>query len=604
MEKRPRKPRIAHKIKNNKGTSFPQYVIFFDTETKEKDIAINTKELSLKLGVAYLTRYYKGKGYLKESECVFYTRAQFEKWINKTCTGKKRFIITAHNVGFDVRITGIMKRLVKNGWKRNSFILDEHKFMAALRKDNTSIFIMDNMQLFNVSLKSLGESIGISKLEVDFETADDNSLLTYCKRDVEVMRVAWSKWSTFIQEFDLGNFKATIGSQAFTAFKHRFKENDIYIHTNERVIELERESYHGGRVECFYIGKYDSSSIYNLDVNSMYPYIMKTVKLPYKLIAYYEKISLNDFKRIHNNTNYICEATVKITRPLLPALNNGRLIFPVGNVSGVWTKSELEYAMRNGKLLDVRRCAIYAEAILFKDYVDFFYAQRLQFKKEGNTQFAYFAKLLMNSLYGKFGQKMTEYEVTGFNPDLPDQGGSTYDLFKRMQVKYRVIDGIIEKESGTFEGYDSFVAVAAAITGAARAYLLSLIEIAGWDNVLYCDTDSLFVNKKGRSNLSSVINNIAIGKLKVEAVADSITILGAKRYIFGSKVANKGIRKDAVRITKNTYSQVQFESFAASINSGHSNNVRIKQIIKTLSNNYTKGTVNSSGRVSPLVYSQ
>ena len=602
MATRQRKLRVAHRINENKGSSIPKYVIFFDTETKDKDIGNSTKELTLKLGYAILARYYKGRGYIKQSDCVFYNRRTFNAWISKVCVGKERYIMTAHNIGFDVRITAIMKYLSRQGWNRKSFILDEHNFMASFRKDNTSVFLTDNMQIFNSSLKSLGESLGIPKLKIDFDNTDNDSLLVYCKRDVEIMQLAWTKWATFIQTYDLGNFKSTIGSQAFTAFRHRFMDTDIFIHTNQKAVDLERESYHGGRVECFYIGQYSDSKVYCLDVNSMYPYIMKTVKLPYILTAYYDKLTLKDFYRIHNTVGYICSATVKIDRPTLPTVFNNRLVFPTGEVTGVWTKPELEAALKTGTLVSVSRCAVYSEALLFKEYVDFFYTQRLRFKKEGNAQFSYFAKLLMNSLYGKFGQRLTEFSVAGYNPKLPDQGGTTYDLFTKLQVKYRVIDGIIEKETGTYEGNDTFVAIASYITGAARAYLLSLIEIAGWDNVLYCDTDSLFLNHKGRVNLRGFIDDSVIGKLKVEGVSDSIIISGSKRYVFGAKVANKGIRKAATKIGVNKYSQVQFQSFRAAVNTGHTDSVIIKQIVKTLKDDYVKGTVTPSGRVTPLVF--
>ena len=511
-------------------------------------------------------------------------------------------LITAHNIGFDIRITALMKYLTRSGWDRKSFILDNNNFMATFHKDKTSIFLMDNMQLFNVSLASLGESVGKKKLKVNFDTVDNTTLLTYCKRDVEVMQLAWSKWADFIQSYDLGNFKSTIGSQAFTAFRHRFMYKDIYIHTKEPVIELERRSYHGGRVECFYIGKYDKTKVYNLDVNSMYPYIMQQVKLPHKFLYYHHNIGLKDFMRLHNTSSYICEATIEINKPLLPCYNDKRLCFPIGTVSGVWTKPELEQAMQDGNLLSVTKCSVYAKDILFKEYVDFFYAQRQKFKKEGNIQFAYFSKILMNSLYGKFGQRITEYDIVGKNSDLPDQGGTTFDISKGRNVKFRIIDGIIEQESGTIEGQDSFIAIASFITGAARAYLLRLIKIAGWDNVLYCDTDSLFVNQIGRSRLTEWIDTNRLGKLKVEAVSNSITILGNKRYVFGGKIANKGIRRGASLVGVNTYSQIQFQSFGGALIAGHTDNVKIKQITKTLSGDYTKGTITTSGRVLPLVF--
>ena len=68
MATRNRKLRIAHILKHNKGRQIPKNVIFFDTETKETNIDQFTKELSLKLGYAISTRYYKTRGFVKHSE--------------------------------------------------------------------------------------------------------------------------------------------------------------------------------------------------------------------------------------------------------------------------------------------------------------------------------------------------------------------------------------------------------------------------------------------------------------------------------------------------------------------------------------------------------
>lgn len=42
---------------------------------------------------------------------------------------------------------------------------------------------------------------------------------------------------------------------------------------------------------------------------------------------------------------------------------------------------------------------------IFKDFILNIYAKRLIAKKEGRSDLVYFYKLLMNSLYGKFGQR-------------------------------------------------------------------------------------------------------------------------------------------------------------------------------------------------------
>lgn len=592
--------RKCHTLVLNKAREAPKNVIFFDTETTETLLSPTRKSLSLKLGHAILTRRYPKKGYVSKDTCDFYARKEFYQWIDKVCIGKEKYYFVAHNIAFDVRVTGIMKYLTKSKWDRKSFILDKLNFMATYKRDKTTIMLMNNQQMFNVSLRDLGTSLGYDKLTVDFDSVTDSELMIYCRRDVDIMRVAWNAWYEYIQSNDLGNFKLTVGSQAFSAFRHRFMKDKIYIHNHEKAINLERESYHGGRVECFFIGTYRDGDVYNVDINSMYPYIMATRPIPTRLIKYYEQCPIQVFEKYRKKYFYIAQAQVHTSKPILPAVKDGRLVFQTGEIRGVFSKPELERAISSGTLRGVSRVAFYDEKIVFKEFVDFFYKSRKQFKREGNLQFAYISKILMNSLYGKFGQKITEYKATAYNERLPDHAGYTFDMVAGKHIKFRCIDGIIEIETGEHEAHDSFVAIASAITSHARSYLIELIETANWDNVLYCDTDSLFVNKEGYDNLSQYLNKQTIGMLKLEAMSDKVTIQGNKRYRFGDKVRNKGIRANAIYKGHNTYEQIQFQGFLGALRDNGLDSVVIDTVRKTLSNQYTKGIVTPSGKVIPF----
>lgn len=592
--------KVAHIMRGTKRTSTPKYVIFYDTETKYKQVNETTKHLSLKLGYAKLTRYYEGRGYIEQDACEFTDRRTFLEWISKVCVGKERFYITAHNIGFDIQVTGLMKYLATHGWERKAIVVEGINFIARFRKGSTTIQLVNNQQLFNTSLKKLGESIGIAKLDVDFETVGDADLMTYCKRDVNVMVKAWDLWIAFIRDNDLGGFKMTAASQALGAYKHRFLSHDIYVHTDARAVALERESYHGGRVECFFIGEYQQGTVHYLDVNSMYPFIMKEHAVPTKLARYYHKIPRKEFESVRQRYGYIVEVLLDVTEPVVPVVRDGRLTFPVGRFSCVLTRPEYEVAIRKGTVLDVRRCALYDERPAFSEFVDFFYHARLKFKEEGNTEFAYLSKLFLNSLYGKFGQKQDIYKVIGKSVNTPDGFYKSYDLGKQSWTKYRIIDGIVERSQGFEEGFDSFVAVASYITAAARVLLWSYIEKAGIENVLYCDTDSLFVNEEGYVRLTDELDASMLGRLKEEGKSKHVTIHAPKWYEFGDTHKCKGIRPTARLIGENTYVQEKFVSFAGGVRNGHTDGVIVEEVTKHLSGQYRKGTVTDSGRVLPF----
>ncbi|GAI25381.1 unnamed protein product, partial [marine sediment metagenome] len=51
-----------------------------------------------------------------------------------------------------------------------------------------------------------------------------------------------------------------------------------------QAIDLERASYKGGRVECFFLGELKNDNYYILDVNSLYPFVMRNNSYPVKYL--------------------------------------------------------------------------------------------------------------------------------------------------------------------------------------------------------------------------------------------------------------------------------------------------------------------------------
>jgi hypothetical protein len=122
-------------------------------------------------------------------------------------------------------------------------------------------------------------------------------------------------------------------------------------------------------------------------------------------------------------------------------------------------------------------------------------------------------------------------------------------------------------------------------------------------NVLYCDTDSVFVNETGYDNLKSEISQSELGKLKLEKSGD-VEIFGAKDYKFNNEIKMKGIKKNATQLPDGTFKQLQFQTKNIRYRKGTEDGVVILEpIIKKLSRNYDKGTVKNNV-VFPLIYSE
>jgi len=594
--------KFFHILKDNKSSKFPTNYVFLDIETIP--VTLNDEEIEhkLRLGVAYYCITDKEGKIITQEWFKFKEKEEFWKWLDSKVYKKRRLVLITHNLEFDFKGLSGFYWLKILGYKPTKIILNGTANIWRFQKKQKTILALDNLNYFRLNIKAIGQTLNLPKYEMPKIDDPDDVWFEYCKRDVEILAKMWFEWMRFIKENDLGSFGLTLPAQSFNAFRHKFMKCQVFIHANKEAIELERQAYHGGRTECFRIGRFSGEKFYLLDVNSMYPFVMREFEYPVKLLGVKKNVSIRLLQRLLSKFCVISQVAIKTKEPIFPLKHEGRLIFPVGIFTTTLTTRELKEALKRDAILKVGKTAFYQKAPIFRDFIDKLYSLRLKFKREGNKLYDFLTKLIMNSLYGKFGQQNDVFEVVGYFPELEDQVilGVHYESGKRIYE--RIIMGVYERSVGKEETFNSFPGICAEITANARLHLWFYIQKAGRENVYYCDTDSLIVNKEGFKRLSEYLHPERLGFLKVDKVAETIEIRNLKDYSFGEETKIKGIRKDAIKISENEFLQSQFERVRSSLHKKRLNSLIEKKVLKKLKREYKKGIVNEQGIVEPLKF--
>lgn len=597
--------RFPHEIKNLKGDLGTLNLIFIDTETKEiKETAVDIT-LKFKLATANFLVVRNDGRVTRTGNLQTYSEEELFNWIiNKLQTKRKTYIISA-NIWFDIRVSNLLHNFMMNGFKIKTFHSKAMTTIIDLDKGKYNVLFINMQQIVPVSVKKMGETIGLAKIEVDLKNITDTKLMNYCQRDTDIITKMFLHWLSFIRENSLGKFGVTIASQAMIAYRRRFISQPIYVHALDKITKLERDSYYGGRTEIFYYGKLDKGIIYNVDVNSMYPYIMFTKKLPYDLYRVMYNPQLKDL--IHYIQRYFVIAKVWLNtdKPFYPKRYNDKLCFPIGKFTTTLCKGELEIAIRNCHIVYMDYMIIYKEDYIFKEYIDFFHKLKTKHSKDKDKVGKFLDKILMNSLYGKFGQKMSQRVHNELVEDI--QYKTEYELdidtkqrYKRTQLGNRVI---VYKDD-VLDAFNTFVAVSAGVTSYARVHLLNIMLKAKWGNFYYSDTDSLFINQKGFDNIQDLLIDNKLGMLEVQGKSSNVIIYAPKDYTFGKKVKIKGIPKRHKIDKEGDYHMIQFPNMRSDLTGGMNSEYQLIKMKKTLSRRYTKGIVDESGNVTPFILSE
>jgi len=591
--------RVAHFIKANAQNRLPRYIYCVDTETDQREIAPDTFENVLKLGFCAYGRRHAAGGY-GSPEFYRFTDAQvFWDWLTARVTTRRKHYIFMHNVSFDALVLKTFSNLSRLGYKLVKVILDEPPTVFYYRNGVSTICIIDSLNFFRMPLAQLGANIDFPKLTMPPMDAGDAAWDTYCKQDSLVVWTAITAYLDFLEKHELGNFQNTLPAQAFSAYRHRFMPGKIFCDTNADANRLARKAYNGGRSECFYIGE-ATGKFYLLDVNSMYPWVMRYHAMPVKLIGIYKHFNSRSLAGIMGDKIAAAEVTLDTDQPLYPKRYKGRLTFPVGRFSTCLIGQELQGAIRAGHVVAVKSCAVYEAAFIFAAYVKYFYDLRWKYTDAGNAVFAWTCKLFLNSLYGKFGQVGRSYRSVGECDPALVKIEDVIDVDAGDHYKMRYFGGLIQQLRRESESMNSMPAIAATITAGARWHLSNLIRAAGRENVLYCDTDSLVVNEAGKNKLHLHENERGLGALKLQREFTYLSIRAVKDYTFGSKTKIKGIRANAEIVDDNTFIQDTFRGIKGMIRDEDIERQVVKRVTKHLAREYLKGTVLASGVVQPL----
>lgn len=589
-------------IKPIKGNSIPHKIICFDTETYIRQDKQGITHFPFRLGVAIYNEIDDNCAVIDRLVLRFTALHDFYRFLLGKLSGITPLYLFAHNIGFDMRVTNLFEYLENEGYSSEPPIINERAFIWRTKKGKSRLICIDTANFAVQTVKLLGKSMGYDKLDIDDFNVPDEILFNYCQRDTEIIEKFINNYLNFIHKNNLGDFKVTLASQSLTAWRHRLMTEKVTLHSNIFALELERQAYHGGRVECFRLGKLPEQNYYMLDINSMYPFVMRDRKLPINLRSIHNGASIETLLHETKRSYCIAKVQLKTTVPMYPYLYNGKLCFPVGVFTSVLHDQELQKALDNNHVIQVFSFAQYDYRCIFTEYVDFFYAQKIAAKLSHNGSWEFISKIFLNSLYGKFGQTDVQRMACNWIKTegiwrIPYSNPVTHNKGQIIAWNGTLYD---ERQSG--ETAFSFPAIAGAITAEARVLLWSYIELAGIENVYYCDTDSLLCNQKGYENLQSHLSDTELGKLKLVDSSTSVELRGCKDYVFGDIDKTKGKAKTAETITPNRWRQLQFQSVLAWITAGGKGEPLGRHIEKHRTGNYQKGVVLEDGLIIPYTF--
>ena len=451
-----------------------------------------------------------------------FTIKEFMKYIKKNLNG---YIIYFHNLKFDGSF--ILNYILENKipYKDkifsndtqcyNTLISEEGQFYQITLHFNAKqeVRFQDSLKLLPFKVRKIAEDFNLEwngedlrKLKIDYnDYSVDKTKLDYVFNDVRVVALALN------QIKNEGMINMTTASCAYNSYINDMLFTDTFFPVLDEKFLIEwRNGYRGGRSQVNPL--YANVVLHNVrryDVNSMYSYIMYTKELPIGKPIKCNKIGQYKFELYKINVKF----TLKEGH--LPTLLKKNFVFGGGlyyenleEIETIWISSiDYELLLRHYNIECIQFLEIYGFKtcdFLFKNYIDKWYAIKNR-EKGAKKQVA---KLMLNSLYGKFGSNCKGRSKL---PYLNDNGELEFNNSEEQDMrKY-------------------YLPIAIAITSYAHKLIDDAIMSTGYDNFVYCDTDS--VHTLGTLS-PELIDNKELGKFKLESIEITSKYVRPKTYVY------------------------------------------------------------------------
>lgn len=489
-------------------------------------------------------------------------------WVNNHINSffDKVFLLTGktatvyfHNLKFDGEF--ILYWLFENGYTHTTGkALDPGYFQTLIThmgvfyqikfKSHTgkTITILDSLKILPMPVSAIPGAFGLDTLKGDIDYTLDRppgweitlEEHDYIANDVRIVGEALE----IIR--GQGMVKMTAASNALADFKHMYdKKRFEYTFP---VLEMDswlRKSYKGGYTYCNpkYQGKeIGEGKVY--DVNSLYPWVMHEKLLPYGDPVYFE----GEYQRDDRYPLYIVSLTCVFELkaghlPTIQLKNNSRFVETEYLTSSegeevflVMTSIDLQLMKEHYNLYNVEYIEGWkfkASDTIFKEYVDKWMEIKIEADASGNKAMRTLAKLMQNSLYGKFG----------LNPRVQ----SKKPTFDGEMIHYITLDPDSRKPI--------YVPMASFITAYAREKTIRTAQSV-YDRFLYADTDSLHL--WGSQTPDIEVDKYKLGAWKHEYDFTRGKFIRAKTYV---EEVEGDLHVTCAGMPKSSHEYVTFENF-------------------------------------------
>ena len=568
----------AHWLHSQTTARVPRNYVFFDTEAHREMVGTHERQ-TWRLGVTCVVRWDQHRHAWAPPVVTRHPTAD-HLWQTVTAAAPRssRTVVVAHNLAYDLRISNAMELLPAFGWSiEKPTFQGQYVGLEAVRAESHLVMV-DSVSVLPQSVKTLGTWLGIDKPELPAEDDSAEAWWARCEADVEILRSAYMTVVDWLDGDELGGWGRSGASMGWHVMLKSHLADKVLVHGQANVREAEAAAMYAGRAEAWRHGLLAKGPYHEWDFALAYANVCAEEPLPAVLLGEVRGKSLRAMQDEAPGLAYLVEAQISTPVPVLPWSDNGGVFWPIGTFTGWWWAFELANAVAAGATVRPVRAWKYRASPWLASFSRWCIDQVADLSTPTARIRGCAAKHWTRSVPGRTAMRYKAWEDMGraYVPGMNYEPALDIDSGARGAI---LTLGDRRWEAWASEWGDSALPqVLSTVMAHCRVRLWKALQCAGFEHLVYCDTDSLIVDVVGHERLSEAVADGALWSLRHKGEHEAIEVIGPQQVEATGYRRHAGIPRNAQQTGRLSYEAERWEGITTSLARGRAGEVWVHPI--------------------------
>lgn len=544
----------AHRIRRNDTARWPVRYLWLDTETTSETQPNGHRVQTWRCGVTIYDGWHEGKRERRPPVTVHHeTPAALWQYVYNIHVPRGRTVLTAHNLGFDLRAANAFCLLPNWHWKLTKIGVHGKNLTVTWRLENGATLVcVDSHSWLPMSLAKIGELIGMPK-PADPDVDDDAGWLERCTGDTEILRAAMLEVWDRLEADKAGTFQRTGAGMAWANWRHQHYTHEVTVHDNLEARDAELAAMYTGRCEAWRHGTFENGPYDEWDLALAYARVAAEIQVPVSLWGHSYGRNMTVGYATKEGMTHLERATVETERPVLPVRTADGIVWPVGKFTGWWWWRELTEARKHGAHIEITESWIYRCAPALRAWA-LWIIDAIENPESGYSPVQRAVlKHWSRALIGKFASRYDNWTPLGANPSgdvclMPTIDSEGGELSNILLLGDQALISTVETL-----GDDACPSIQGTVMAACRAKLWQVMNKIQLPNVYYVDTDSVITDRKGSWKLHRDRPTVDGWGLRLKRKASRLTVYGPRQLVLDDERRFAGIPRTAVELPDGSF---------------------------------------------------